>query len=339
MQKIALAIASLVCAAGASAQSSVTRLSSSTAHTSGVSSGELSSSRFGLRGVEDLGGGLKAGFWLEAGVSMDTGGSSLRFDRRSTISLSNDLGELRLGRDKIASYVNIEAFDPFGDTGVGGNGASNLLGSSAEGTAAGSHPKRLSNMLGYTSPKFGGVQAQLQYSFAERANNQPNKDRGKGLSARLSYASGPLSTAIGYAEMSGGTDTQQQTYKALNLGASWDFGVVKPMLMWARENGANRSMHAVTLGASAPIGKAGELRVAFTQFDNKSRADADSRKFALGYVHKLSKRTALYGTVARVSNDDNATRGLATSSSALASPSISGGDNVTGYSVGIRHSF
>lgn len=349
MKKIALAIAALTCAAGASAQSNVTlfgvvdtaytRISSSTANNSGVSSGELSSSRLGFRGVEDLGSGLKAGFWLEGGLSTDTGGTGFRFDRRSTVSLMGNWGEVRLGRDKIASYLNIETFDVFGDVGVGGAGASNMLGSAAEGTAEGSHPKRLSNMVSYVSPRFAGIQGQLQYAFGERASNVPNRDRGNGFSGRLGYASGPVEVALGYGEMSGGTDTLETTYKAVNLGASYDFGLVKPMLLWARESEGDRRVNAYGIGVSAPIGGAGELRVSYTQFDVKHQADADSRKLAIGYVHKLSKRTAVYGMVARVDNDNNARRGLATSSSALASPTIANGDNVTGYSVGIRHTF
>lgn len=351
MKKIALAIAAMTCTAGALAQSSVTlfgvvdagftHLSSSTESVSGMSSGELSSSRLGFRGVEDLGSGLKAGFWLEGGLSVDTGGSSFRFDRRSTISLSGNWGELRLGRDKMTSYQNIESYDAFGDTGVGGIGASNLLGSasSSEGTAEGSNPKRLSNMVSYISPKVSGIQGQIQYSFGERGSFQANNDRGNGFGGRLSYGAGPLSLGLGYGEMSGGNDTLETTYKAVNLGASYNFGVVKPMVMWARESQGDRRINVYSIGASAPIGAAGELRMAYTMYDVKHADNADSSKLAIGYTHKLSKRTALYGMVARVDNDDMAKRGFATSSSSLASPTINNGDNATGYSVGIRHTF
>ncbi|HVR54308.1 MAG TPA: porin [Pseudorhodoferax sp.] len=350
MKHILLAIAALTGAAGASAQSSVTlfgvldasitRLSSDTANVTGMSNGELSSSRLGFRGTEDLGGGLKAGFWLEGSVGVDNGGASYRFDRRSTVSLMGNFGEVRLGRDKLASYLNIEAFDPFGDIGVAGNGLNNMLGSAtgAEGTAEGSHPKRSSNIISYVSPNLGGFHGQLQYSFGERPSNQGNSDRGKAVTGRVGYQAGKLDVALGYGQMSGGTDTIKQTYKAYNFGASYDFGMVKPMLLLASERGAGRRVDAFTLGAIAPVGTAGEIRVAFTQFKNKTVDNADAYKLAAGYVHKLSKRTALYGMVARINNDDNATRGFATSSSALAT-SISAGDTATGYSIGLRHSF
>ncbi|GHD05077.1 porin [Pseudorhodoferax aquiterrae] len=350
MKHILLAVAALTGAASASAQStvtlfgvldaSITRLSSDTANNTGMSNGELSSSRLGFRGVEDLGGGLKAGFWLEGSVGVDNGGSSYRFDRRSTVSLMGNFGEVRLGRDKLASYLNIESFDPFGDIGVGGNGLNNMLGSAtgAEGTAEGSHPKRSSNIISYVSPNMGGFHGQLQYSFGERPSNQGNSDRGNAVTGRLGYKAGALEVAGGYAQITGGSDTIKETYKAYNLGASYNFGMIKPMLLLASERGAGRRVDAWTLGAIAPVGAAGEIRVAFTQFNNKTVDDADTYKLAAGYVHKLSKRTSLYGMIARVNNDDNATRGFATSSSALANP-ISAGDSATGYSIGVRHLF
>ena len=129
MKKTLIAVAALTAAAGAFAQSTVTIfgvLDTSVAHISsggskvtGLSNGGLSSSRLGFRGTEDLGGGLAAGFWLEGGLAVDNGNSGgYGLERRSTVSLSsNTFGELRLGRDKVPAYLNIETFDPFGDTG------------------------------------------------------------------------------------------------------------------------------------------------------------------------------------------------------------------------------
>jgi predicted porin len=68
-------------------------------------------------------------------------------------------------------------------------------------------------------------------------------------------------------------------------------------------------------------------------------ANADSSKLALGYLYKLSKRTAVYGMLARVSNDSNASRGFAVSSSSLGQPLIAAGNSATGYSIGLRHTF
>jgi predicted porin len=75
-------------------------------------------SRLGFRGTEDLGGGLSAGYWMEAELKPDTGESSL-FNRQSTVSLvSRAAGELRLGRDKVPTYYEWLDFDVFGDSGL-----------------------------------------------------------------------------------------------------------------------------------------------------------------------------------------------------------------------------
>ena len=82
------------------------------------------SSLLGLPGLEELGGGLSAGFWLESSLANDTGvmgGSTTEsgasrafFNRRSTVSLSGPFGEFRLGRDYAPSFWNDALFDPFG---------------------------------------------------------------------------------------------------------------------------------------------------------------------------------------------------------------------------------
>ena len=99
----------------------------------------LSNSRLGFRAEEDLGGGLKAGAWLEAALNPDSGSinaSGKFWHRRSTVSLSGSWGELRLGRDLNPSFWNLSIFDPFGTCGVGsgfnlatnlGSGAATLL--------------------------------------------------------------------------------------------------------------------------------------------------------------------------------------------------------------------
>ncbi len=350
MKKSLVALAALTAAAGAFAQSSsvtlfgvldasVARMSSSTNSITGLSSGGQSSSRLGFRGTEDLGDGLKAGFWLEGGLAVDNGTSSaFKFDRRSTVSLSGNFGEVRLGRDKSPAYLNIEAFDPFGDAGVGGNGGSNLVDSKADGTPEGSAPKRASNGVNYLLPKMGGFYGQAQYAFGEKPSNQANDTQGNSMALRLGYAAGPVNVALGLGTVRGGPATDGVNYKSTNIGASYNMGMVKPMVLFATERGNGRRVDLFGLGATVPLGQ-GELRVAYNNFKRKDVADADSQKFAIGYGYNLSKRSQVYGTVARVSNDGAAKRGLAVSSSSLASPTIANGDNVTGYEVGFRHSF
>lgn len=322
--------------------SSVARIKTDTASNTGLASGGLASSRLGFRGVEDLGGGLAAGFWLEAGLSVDNGNSSgFSFDRRSTVSLSSSsLGEVRIGRDKSPAYLNIETFDPFADIGVGGYYASNMLGNAtaAAGTPEGSAPKRASNSVQYVLPKLGGFYGQVMYAFGEQLDNVPNDRLRNSAALRFGYAEGPLNVAFGHGQIRGGTTVTGVDYKSTNLGASYDLGLVKPMFLFASERSSGRRIDMYGIGATVPFGS-GELRATLSTFNRKDADDADSKKFALGYGYNLSRRTQIYGSISRVNNDASATRGLAVSSSSLANPSVRAGSSVTGYELGLRHSF
>ena len=343
MKKNLLALAALTFAAAASAQSSnvtlfgvvdasVAHISSSGKSVSGMASGGNASSRLGFRGVEDLGGGLKAGFWLEGSLGVDDGTSSgFKFDRRSTVSLMGNFGEVRLGRDKTPSYQNLENFHAFGDAGMGAVNAHNLISGSAVGTAEGSNPKRYSNSISYLLPKLGGVYGQISHSFGEQSGNSSLQSA---TGVRLGYANGPLDVAGAYGIVRGGTAATGVDYKTMNLGASYKFGALTPMVLIASDRGNNKRVDMYSVGVKVPVG-AGELRAAYSWFKDKKVNDADSQRLALGYGYKLSKRTELYATVARISNDDKAARKLGSS----LSPTPNMGKSMTGYEIGMRHNF
>ena len=117
MKKNLLALAALTAFSGiAAAQSSVTLFGIIDLSLNHVKNGsvtqklmandQLNSNRIGFRGVEDLGGGLKAGFHIEGGMQPDTGGTGQTWQRRSTLSLMGGFGEIRLGRDYVATFSN-----------------------------------------------------------------------------------------------------------------------------------------------------------------------------------------------------------------------------------------
>lgn len=89
------------------------------------------------------------------------------------------------------------------------------------------------------------------------------------------------------------------------------------------------------IGGLIPVG-AGEIRVSFSQYEVEAAGpDPKSRKIALGYVHNLSKRTALYTTYARVRNSNGATSSAVPG--AVAGPAA--GSSSSGWDLGVRHSF
>ena len=354
MKKSLVALAALAVVSAASAQSSVTLFGVVDA-TLAVGKGDVTdrtqitnsgynSSRLGFRGTEDLGGGMSASFWLEAGVNNDNGTGSatnannqaaaaalgngqqgLTFNRRSTVSLAGGFGELRLGRDYTPQFWNLTVFDPFGTNGVG---TTQTLNSSLGGPTI----VRASNSIGYFLPgNIGGIYGQLQYSLGENAQATPaaatEKD-GNGVGIRVGFANGPINVALATSK----TKYAAGDIKSTNLGGSYNFGVATVMAHYAQDkNTLTADGKGYLLGAAFPIG-AGEIKAAYSLYKTDAVGTPKSKKLAIGYVHNLSKRTALYTTFARVSNSGGASQALNGATTTV------NGDS-TGYDFGVRHSF
>lgn len=156
-----------------------------------VESGLLQASRFGFRGTEDLGGGLRAHFNLEGGLAIDTGtltqGGAL-FGRKSTVGLSGSFGELHIGRrkdfiDELADpYSSITPFGTF-ITRVHANNLDRVGGN------------RANNMLYYSTPTVAGFRANVTYGFGETPGDMT---AGQSLGFGAKYGSGPFEAGIGY---------------------------------------------------------------------------------------------------------------------------------------------
>jgi predicted porin len=375
MKKSLVALAALAAATGAFAQSSVTMFGvvdatfaygkSSVDKKTQLTNSGLNSSRFGVRGVEDLGGGLNGSFHLEAGVNNDngslgttntnnqatggTGGGGLTFNRRSTVSLGGGFGEVRLGRDYTPHFWNQTVYDPFGTNGVG---TTQTLNSSLGGPTT----VRASNSIGYFLPgNLGGAFGQVQYYMGENSSiaGTPagaNKKDGSGLSARGGYANGPISAAIGFGRTSYFTPAVapalvgvKNDITTINVGGSYDLGVVKLSALYDQDKVTNGAKgKGFLFGVNAPVG-AGEIRAAFSTYKTDQVGpvvvapavqinNPKSTKFAVGYVYNLSKRTAAYGTFARVSNKGGAAQALNGSAG-------SANNSSNGLDIGVRHSF
>lgn len=352
MKKSLLALAAFGLFAGAaSAQSTVTlfgvvdagvaRLSAKTTAGSksvtGMTNSGLNSSRLGFRGVEDLGGGLKAGFWLEGQLTNDDGNAAgLNFQRRSTVSLMGGFGEIRLGRDYTPHFWNTTIYDPFGTNGIGQAMTPGMLGANANSALA----VRSNNTIGYFLPgNLGGFNGQVQYAFGENVSGGAKTNNM--LSFRFGYNAGPIGVNVAYGKTEGATDAADAKY--FNVGAAYDFGVVKPMLVVAQEKaGSGLKVRGVELGVVAPVGQ-GEIRAAYSRYNQSNGSAAfnaaDWNKFALGYGYNLSKRTQLYTTYARVSNKGSQTKLVTNNGLAFTGATILGGKNASGFEFGIRHLF
>lgn len=356
MKKTLIALTALGACTMASAQSSVTIFGIIDAavervHNSGgasvnrlINSG-WSTSRLGFRGTEDLGGGLSAGFWLEAGLSNDDGrgaatninnqpsggavpglggGQGLAFGRRSTVSLAGPWGEVRLGRDYIPGIFNIVLYDPFGNIGVGASQSFNTA-------ITGVTLLRASNSVGYHTPtNMGGFFGSVMYWMGENPSGTATHDDGTGYGARVGYRAGPAEIAVSLNR----TQYLAGDVRQDNVGGNWDFGVAKLMGSLSRDrNGATRARGG-EIGVIVPVG-AGEIKAAYSRYNiHTPTLNPESSKVAVGYGHNLSKRTTVYGAYARVRNS-----GGSTATVSFGAPAAVANGASSGVNLGIRHSF
>ncbi|WP_288011891.1 porin [Diaphorobacter sp.] len=343
MKKSLIALAVLAASGAAMAQSSVTLFgivdtafgyvdNANAAGDSvyGLSTSGNATSRLGFRGVEDLGGGLKAGFWLEGEIFGDNGNAAgFNFQRRSTVSLAGGFGEVRLGRELTPGYSKTSSYDLFGQTGIGQfMGWSNWYGTSGDANGI-----RSSNMISYYTPNFSGFTAGLGYGFDEQTSGKA----GRYVGGYVAYENGPLGVAVSYDQRNLAADVDRN---ALTVAGSYNLNVVKlnAIVQQTKDDvpgASDRKVNAYALGASAPVG-AGEVKLQYALYDQKA-IDSKAHQISLGYVHNLSKRTALYGTVAYMKNKDASNLGLAAKSLSTGGPGA--GENQTGVQLGIRHSF
>lgn len=318
MKKSLLALAVLGAFAGAaSAQSSVTLYGkvdlgvAKTTNSADKQVRDAAGSRVGIKGVEDLGGGMKALFGFEHRFNPDTGkdatndssngsapgnASNVFWNGYSTVGLGGAFGTVNLGRQYTSSFSLVQnAFDPFGGDTVAGLRDSSLRIAPAR--------LRIANSIRYDG-KFGGVS--VAADIAERATGT---DRPYTLAAQ--YAAGPVLAAISYENPEGGSD------KLLNAGVAYTFGPAKLALAGSTgKNAANASVKGYLIGATVNVGPAGRVLVGYAQ--NKVGSAVADKKASVGYRHDLSKRTFLYTDFTRVNK-------LATEK--------------TGYDFGVQHNF
>jgi predicted porin len=292
-----------------------------------VQSGNLSGSRFGFRGTEDLGNGLKAIFNLEAGFAGDTGmqDSAGLFQRRAVVGLEGAFGTLTLGRE----YSPIAAIA--GATDISGQG---FYGSNLSAFGSGRVSRRLANSVNYKSASFNGFDILATYSAGEKSTG-PSGDL-KGIAAE--FKQGGLYLGVGY-----------HTYKRVSTGDDKEYGAgagykfadiggleVMANYLSADPDGANNKFKQYNLGAAYPFGPS---KVYVNLQQNKIENGAKGNAWMLGYTYSLSKRTDLYASYANMDNNGLGNFGLSAGSNSLNPPATSLGADPSVFTVGLRHKF
>jgi predicted porin len=283
-------------------------------------------SNWTLSGAEDLGGGLKAVFMVSTSFNTDDGTISSANGLGNNglfVGLTGGFGTLRAGRPVNTLYGN--ALLANGTKGVSLHDANTVLGGNATATAKTSNASSsvyVPNAVQYHSPRFGGVQVQLEYAPSE--STAAGNKAGKAIGIR--YDGGPLSASfVNYT----GATAAATTLKAVNqFAVSYDFSVAKVFFTIRDQGGlASDTDNSYALGVTAPVGP-GSL---YASFNNNEQVGDDGRTIIAGYKYLLSKRTSFYFNVAR--------RNAAWIAATVTGAGGDGTKSSTGYGLGITHSF
>jgi predicted porin len=382
MKKSLLALAVLGAYAGvASAQSSVTlygtvdlngRYVKNDGSRKRLSLGRdgINSSQLGFRGIEDLGGGLKAGFLLLSSVGADSGdigagqsggaynpatgsfntgtpaaagttgnanaGSGKFWTRRATVSLFSNAGELRLGRDYTPTFWNNTIFDAFGTNGLGDS--SHVL------QLATTTFVRADNAVQYFLPaNIGGFYGQATVAAAEPGQAGQGSNNGRYIGGRIGFAAGPFDIAFAAADQKNVTfpinGNDQRTY---NLGGAYDLGFLKLMGYVVRDKRDNARETRGSISAVIPMGQ-GEVHVGYDRSKLKNSVvpaapfNNTAWQAKATYQYNLSKRTAMYGTIATLDNGARSALSVSSGTSQTLAPTLGGKSK--GFELGVRHFF
>ncbi len=294
----------------------------------GLNSGGLNGSRWGVRGVEDLGGGLKTTFQLESGFDASNGVGNAGFNRTSKVGLTGGFGSFEMGRQYTQMFLLMDGFDGQGTSSFS---ATNAIFGNAAATAAGAQAPALrrDNMLQYTTPNLGGFTGVAQYAFGE--NGAPGVSSGHTTSLSAMYAGGPVAVQ-GVYEAVKAPGSAGATAKSTGLGVSYDFTVLKVLAQFISQKdglAAGKKDRGYVLSMAVPVGSAGSLNAGIGSETTKLTATgADVGKtssFGIEYRHDLSKRTTVYAGLTRVKFEKESV--------------ITDASRDQLYGVGLRHKF
>lgn len=294
---------------------------------------EKVNNRLGFRGVEDLGGGLKATFELEKrfdlfngatrGEAVGNDGLGSEFDGASNVGLASRWGAVRFGRVNELATESYRTLDPFNQYGVAGMFETPL------------RSARISSTTRYDSPNFSGFSFGGSYTLKNQNDGvndgELNSISNDGWGVSGKYANGPLVVVANYnkAVNTGGSYNW-------NVGGAYAFGPLKVSLGYEDTTVKNAAVgdggvgdeQTVLVGLSYKLG-AGTVNGSYNYRKSEYDAfpgDQKDHKYALGYTHDVSKRTSVYLDLSYTDLDSG-------------SPYFGGDDSIEAIQIGITHKF
>ena len=291
-----------------------------------LTGGGLSGSRWGLRGSEDLGGGMNAIFVIENGFASDTGqlnqGGRL-FGRQAYVGLNGGFGSVTVGRQYSPSfYVMCNSDDTFGGCLTGFSAVANMGGFFA-------NTLRQDNAVKYSTPSFGGVTASVAWALGEVAGTSSGS---RTLGGNVEYKNGPIYVGVGFSDLKNAAATASS--KQFIVGATYNFGVAYAGVTYI-ENKTEAGVKTKPLVGSVTV-PFGAARVGL-QFAQAKR-DGGAKQTSIGLLgeYDLSKRTEVYGAYVQCKN-----KGLTCSADGNVANSTATLLNQTAsvFALGVKHKF
>jgi predicted porin len=297
-------------------------------------SGGLYASRIGLKGSENLGAGLRATFDLENGILTNNGSatdSTLAFSRNAWVGLASNYGEVRLGRQNSALLIMHSKFDAF-------NGGT--YGSFLHNTSTFSF--RYDNMVTYWSPNIAG------FTFSAGVSLGGQTAPHDGLNAyvgSVDYQRGPLYLGVSHAEQNGANG--ENNTKTTFAGGSYRFGDLTGYLAFYRGNNLGSNLtsnvqgkyHSVyELSAGYMLTPALRVTAGVGYVQDSTAQHNDAGEVSVGAFYNFSKRTLVYGTLARLANRHGATYALIGNGPTTPNTPVRG-EGTTGAQLGLVQFF
>jgi predicted porin len=302
------------------------------------------STRFGIKGNEDLGSGLKAIYQVESGAfNADDGSAGFGGTLRNTYMgfAGSSWGSVKFGRHDAPTKDLSRKIDAFNEE----------IGDQRIAIGAAAFDNRISNMVRYDSPSFAGVQFALQYGAAE-ANGSP-----RNTSGNVTWSQGPIYLGLGY-EIHKAQNSTVEDVKDMRLVGM--FNVTSDLYIAALYDnlsnlGTSPTNSIAGLGVDGNDGKAWALGAGFKMANNllkaqyakldksdKATTENGAKGWVVGVDHNFSKTTKIYFDYAKVDNDDGQNANISSTYAghgATSVPAIGAGSSPKGYSLGMVTNF
>jgi predicted porin len=338
--------------------------------------GVAQASRWGMRGAEDLGGGLKAIFTLENGFNSGTGTlgqGGAEFGRQAYVGISkNDVGSLTFGRQYSFSTDYLGSAYSIGGQTVAGNYAYHMndfdqLTSS-----------RINNAVKFSSANFYGFTFGALYGFSNTAGafaGTPNTTVGttttqgssRAYSFGLNYKAGPLGIGAAYTDIhyptaatpafsstianinTTGTTNNAKDLRSFGVGATYAFGAATVFGLWTNTRfepivGPSSRINAFDIGGKYAITPAMTAGLGYTYMDLYDNLKGHWHQIDASFDYALSKRTdvyllAIYQKASGSNNGVENQASIGSSSSSYFGTSGAGENNQLAFRIAMRHKF